>query len=153
MRKLWLSALLTLCVSASAFALQRQVTDLELSNESDLIVHGTVAAVDFIEGDANYHVMTDLTLHVNRHVKGKQQEEIHVLLPGGQVGEFTVKVSDTPEFQVGDEALFFLYEKADYELHWLYGWEQGALRVQDEQVLARGLSVDDMCTQIQNHIR
>jgi hypothetical protein len=149
MRKLCLSAILTLSLTVSSFALQRQVNDAELSVQSDLIIHGSVTAVEFVQSEGDFHVLTRLTVDVDRQMKGARADQVQLLVPGGELGEFTVKVSDTPEFKLGDEAIFFLYEKPGYEVHWLYGWEQGALRVEDNQVVARGVSLETMCTRIE----
>ncbi len=153
------AAALTLLLATATQALQRDISDAEMARQSDRIVYGRVASLSYDHSNPAWPVMTQVLLQVENQYKGQPVTSTLFTYPGGVKGGMTMKVSDTPALSVGDEGYFFLYDKAGETLPWLYGWENGAILVEDGQAhshsfanpgkTAHTLPVDQVETRLQ----
>jgi hypothetical protein len=129
--KLAASVALTLLLAGAALAIQREVSDAEMTQRSNQIVYGRVVSLSYDESNPAWPVMTQVLVQVENQYKGQPVASALFTYPGGVKGDMTMEVSDTPSLSVGDEGYFFLYDKAGEALPWLFGWENGAIVVEN----------------------
>ncbi|MCB9473197.1 MAG: hypothetical protein H6678_05240 [Candidatus Delongbacteria bacterium] len=122
---------LVLSLAAASLAIQREVSDAEMVGQSNQIVYGQVVSLTYDYSNPAWPVMTQVQVQVENQFKGQPVARTWFTFPGGVKGEMTMEVSDTPELKVGDEGYFFLYDKAGESLPWLYGWEYGAITIEN----------------------
>ena len=84
----------------------------ELVATADTIVRGEVTdvhseAVAMPQGQA---ILTFVTLHVERTLKGTPADTLVLKLLGGTVGQRSLRVAGMPAFKVGERGIFFLAE-------------------------------------------
>lgn len=123
----------SLLLATAALAIQREVSDAEMVQQSDRIVYGRVVEFQYRYDNPNWPVMTEVRLQVESRFKGEPVATTWFTYPGGPKGDMVMEVSDTPELSLGDEGYFFLYAKAGESVPWLYGWENGAITVENGQ--------------------
>ncbi len=140
--KKFLMPLLVLGLAAGGTALQRAVSDQEMVDLSQEIVYASVQEITYVYDHPTYPVMTQARLSIEDRYKGSAPGELLVTWPGGIKGEYTMKVSDTPALEPGDEGLFFLYDKEGTEALWLTGWEYGAITVENGMAHSHTFAVD-----------
>ncbi len=112
-----------------AWSLSIARADLEeLTTESAKIVLGHVTAIDYQWQDQSRKTIeTKLTISVEQYIKGSGGSTITVTQLGGTMGDLTMEISGTPQFDVGDEVLFFLLEHQGK--YWIHSIALGAFSV------------------------
>ncbi|HEX9368381.1 MAG TPA: hypothetical protein VF921_17250 [Vicinamibacterales bacterium] len=100
----------------------------ELVTSAPVIVHGQVVDVRAGWVDGRRSVETFVTIAVADYLKGNLGERVTVRVPGGQIGRYRTVFVGAPEFQAGDEVVFFL-KPADSSSLYIIGLSQGAFRV------------------------
>ena len=121
MRKYFVLSILTLLtLSSFIFALTLLKTTVEeLTQESNLIIHGTVQEVECRwENRAQGTINTFITVNVFDYLKGTDDSRVVVKQLGGQIGDWGDVISGTPVLRKGDEVILFLVENEEsYEIH------------------------------------
>lgn len=107
-----LAVLIILLVSAGEARAVMVKMDLEeLSVDADSIVIGTIENATSHWSEDYSNIYTTVVVSVEENIKGSQtQNTVTIVVPGGQVDNITQFVSDTPAFNLGEEALLFLKE-------------------------------------------
>ena len=137
-----LAALSLLILAGSSSALLLEMTKEELIVNSESIVLGTVQEVHSAWAEDRSQIFTYVILNVSEQFKGEAvSREIVVQIPGGTVGEITQKVSDTPILVTGMEVILHLFMK-ETGYPWIYGWEKGALIVEEGAIPEYLMTVD-----------
>ena len=94
----------------SALVIKKSVE--ELTYEADSILIGEVKDIESRWDKERTLIHTYVTVSVTEYIKRiletEEPEEITVRVPGGQVGDIALKVSDTPEFVEGEGVFLFL---------------------------------------------
>lgn len=121
------------CVAAAALApraeaLQLEVTRAELCRVSHAVVVGRVADIDthWTVGELG-GLERRVVLEVSHTLAGSAGRLIDVVLPGGELGDFTHRVEDVPTLKADGTYMLFL-EQTDNGWYVL-GGEQGAVPV------------------------
>ena len=137
-----LAALFLLILVGSSSALLLEMTKEELIVNSESIVLGTVQEVRSAWAEDRSQIFTYVTLNVSEQFKGEAVgREIVIQIPGGTVGDITQKVSDTPTLLSGMEVILHLFMK-ETGYPWIYGWEKGALIVEEGAIPEYLMTVD-----------
>ncbi len=112
-----------------AWSLSIARADLEeLTTESAKIVLGHITAIDYQWQDQSRKTIeTRLTVSVEQYLKGSGGNSIIVTQLGGQMGDLKMEIAGTPEFDVGDEVLFFLQEY--HGKYWIHSIALGAFSI------------------------
>ena len=119
--------LIGLLVCVPAVALQLELSRPELCELSTHVVLGEVTDV---ETRWTRDGLVERTAHlaVSRVVKGHAVDGLDIHLPGGTIGDFTVRVEDVPNLLTNGEYLLFLGADPGGELV-VFGGDQGAVRI------------------------
>jgi hypothetical protein len=139
--------LLLVCIFAVAAAVPANAMvvkkDLyELGQEAYSVVSGRVIATES-RWDDNL-INTYVTVRVSQHMKGVPTEsEIRIRVPGGEVENVGLHVSDAPWFEPGEDVIVFLTPKTK-GAYAVAGWFQGKLTVKDGIVEEFGRPVADI---------
>ncbi len=84
----------------------------ELTYEANVILAGEVKSMESRWNTERTLIYTYVTISVREYTKAlpgmREVKEITVKVPGGEVGDIGLKVSDTPEFREGEEVFLFL---------------------------------------------
>lgn len=75
---------------------------------SETIVRGQVISIRSYRNPEKTFIYTEVKVRVNEYLKGDGPKEIMLNIPGGTVYDKTQWVSDTPQFNVGDDDVIFL---------------------------------------------
>lgn len=122
--------LLLICLGiGQALALTVQLISLqEMTVQSELVVAGRIASVEYVwEDETHRAINTLLTVEVDQYVKGNGNAPLVVRQLGGRIGDFGDEISGVPQFEKGDEVLFFLIKhNGEY---WIHSMALGAFRV------------------------
>jgi len=120
-----------LCTGATRIVVG-QVTDLRPQWEGNLIV-------------------TRVQLSLESSLKGSGGDSVVFTVPGGTVGQVSLRVSEAPRFRVGERVVVFLrpgVSRCD-----VYGWYQGKLTVVDEKIVEmRNASLTALEAAIAQHL-
>lgn len=88
--------------------------DATLQTTSDLVVSGTVTAIETMRGAPPGSLHTYVHVHIDEVLQGRIDSESLVLRePGGRLGGTTEWVFGAPEFSVGERAVLFLVRNPD----------------------------------------
>lgn len=79
-----------------------------LSQETDLILFGTVTKQVSAWNDQHTAIHTDVTVAVEEAIKGSPGEEMTFRVSGGIVGDIGMRTSTDPVFQEGEQVIVFL---------------------------------------------
>lgn len=84
----------------------------ELVLQSELVIVARVVATRsaWVNSRAGRSIVTDVTVSIERTLKGPTYAERSLEFLGGTVGEDTLHVDGMPEFHVGDRAVLFINE-------------------------------------------
>lgn len=84
----------------------------ELVLQSELVIVARVVATRsaWVNSRAGRSIVTDVTVSIERTLKGPTYAERSLEFLGGTVGEDTLHVDGIPEFHVGDRAVLFINE-------------------------------------------
>jgi hypothetical protein len=109
-----------LCAPQASAVVER-MSLAEISQQADQIVLGRVAKVEcFAVEDGR--IYTTATVAVDEQLKGGDREStLTVTVPGGTVGETTMRMSAAPRFEEGETVVLFLKDSGNR----LAGWFQG----------------------------
>lgn len=111
---------LSLCALQAA-TLERLSLE-EMAGKSTAIVRGKVqSSWAAFSGPVIY---THFRIQVTERFKGSAQSSVEVVVPGGVANNLRQTFSGTPEFEVGEEYVFFLWTGKDY-LTQVIGLTQG----------------------------
>lgn len=132
----------------------------ELTYEADFILIGKVKDMESRWNKEKTLIYTYVTVSVTKYIKRilemKEPKEITVKILGGQVGDITLKVSDTPEFMEGEEVFLFLRLK-ELPIFRVAGLFQGKYTIEEgrvkNKVLEREISLDSFIDQIEKAMK
>ncbi len=112
----------------------------ELVAQAELIFQGTVTDVksQWIGEGGQRHIVTYVTLKVEDSIKGAPGATYTVRMLGGTVGDETMKVSDSPEFKVGDRDILFVEHNGTQFIP-LVGIMHGRFRVERDNATGSDL--------------
>jgi hypothetical protein len=101
---------------------------LQLVGRADAIFVGKTIKIYSHWSEDRRHIVTDHTFQVERGLRGTRAGQLVVVRSlGGAVDGIGMRVSGSPSFQVGDQALLFTDVRGRHR--YVTGMEQGALRV------------------------
>lgn len=127
----------------------------ELTYEADPILIGKVKDMESRWNKERTLIHTYVTVSVAKYIKRileiGEPKEITVKVPGGQVGDIALKVSDTPEFMKGEEVFLFLrIEKLS--IFKVTGLFQGKYTIEDgkakNKILEQEIPLDSLIDQV-----
>ena len=138
-----LLALLAPMASSAAIAVPVPLALEDLIEQSDVIVHGTIADLDSRREAGAPDIYTIATVDVSKLVLSRQnggapQRKITFRLEGGTVDGETMATSIGPELEKGDEGVFFLARQADEDVLTLVGGQQGFVPIDNGMVGVSG---------------
>ncbi len=133
--------LLGLWLSQPALAMLWPLNLEDLTRQAEMILTGHVVDLKSERDDKQGMIYTYATIAVDRTLKGEQREQVVVQVPGGEVGQLGLWVSDTPEFAVGQQVLLFLAGKDNLQP---VGWQQGKYTIQDGVLLENERALSDV---------
>ncbi|RJP77742.1 MAG: hypothetical protein C4524_07580 [Candidatus Zixiibacteriota bacterium] len=129
-------------LAGTGHALLPDFSKEELIQQCEGIVLGTVQDVRCAWNEEHTAIFTRVTLTVQDQYKGRDLgPQVVLVIPGGQVGETWQRVSDTPTLEPGLRVIVHTYTQEDGST-WIYGWERGVLRVQDEAIPEYTMTLD-----------
>jgi hypothetical protein len=102
---------------------------ISVAQAADFVVAGKVDNISSYYGMNEYGfelILSDVTVDVSSVLSGKQVEQLIFTVEGGTVGDTTLYVSSTPQFEIGATYVFLLSIEEEDRL-WLYGTDFGAL--------------------------
>lgn len=102
-----------------------------LADHAGQVIVGEVASVRPHWADGPRRIQTEIVFQHVEYLKGRLADSgdtFVLLVPGGTVGEMTLRLADTPAFAVGDKWVLFLLP--EYKTYPVVGLAQGAFRVQ-----------------------
>jgi len=132
----------------------------DLTYEADSILIGKVKEMESQWNSERTLIYTYVAVSVTEYVKRipemEEPREITVKVPGGEVGDIALKVSDTPEFVKGEEVFLFLrLEKLP--VFRVAGLFQGKYTIEDgkvkNKVLEREIPLDSFIGQIKDIVK
>jgi hypothetical protein len=106
---------LLVCLPAAYASLSLALDVKQLSQDSELIVRGTVKKTKSMW--SGKRIVTEVTLTVNSSLKGTPGSEVTLYTPGGVVDGVGMKVSGAPSFREKEEVFVFLKsQKGNYSV-------------------------------------
>lgn len=132
--EMWLALLVVVLsmvvMPAHALSIAKATLE-ELTRESQHIVVGRIVAIDYQWQNVDHQVIeTVLTVAVENPVKGVSSPTIQVTQLGGTIGDLTMEIPGTPQFDVGDEVLLFLQDHQNK--YWIHSIALGAFSIVTE---------------------
>jgi hypothetical protein len=111
----------------------------ELVSRAEVIFEGEVTGIQsqWIGEGAEHRIVTFVTFKVKDTLKGNAGATYSMRMLGGTVDGQTMKVTDAPEFKVGDHDLLFV-EKNGSQFIPLVGIQHGRFRIQKDETLLTG---------------
>ncbi len=143
-RILWLLSVLGLIVFISySYSLTLAKASLkELTEESTLIIVGKVAATECVWLDKSAKVIcTDLKIAIDDQLKGEKNTTIAVRQLGGKIDDFGLNIPGTPQFNIGDKAVFFLVKHQGF--YWIHSIALGSFKIVTDE-LGQQFVVNDL---------
>ncbi len=127
----------------------------ELTYEADSILIGEVKSMESRWNEDRTLIYTYVTISARDYVKKLpnigESEEITVKIPGGEVGDIGLRVSDMPDFREGEQVFLFLRRERP-TIFRVVGLFQGKYTVEDgrakNKVLGREIPLDSFVSQI-----
>ena len=151
-RKTILALSIIALVPQISFGMMREMDLKDLTAEATQIVTGTV-----LETKAGWTPTGSIETRVKILVEGKflgdvQGNVVELSIPGGEVGEIGLYVSDMPKFVEGTRVLVFLAHPAS-EGPYVVGLQQGKFTLDKGKVLENGMSEGDLIARVREEIR
>lgn len=110
------------------------LTNEELSERADRIVHGVVTSVEYRWNEGKTAIYTLTTIRVEEFVKGKGAErEIVIRQIGGMDGEIKMLTPGDAVFEKDQEVVVFVRKADDEAVHFMVGMKQGKFDVVRKQ--------------------
>lgn len=100
----------------------------EIARAASAIAYGRVVDVTARLEPGARRIERVVTLMVDEYYKGNLGEELHVAVPGGQLGHYRTVMVGAPEFSPGEQVVLFVATRDD-GLPYVVGLNQGAYRV------------------------
>ncbi len=149
--------LLTVLFTPQISALMLRKSIEELTSQADSILIGKVEKIESRWNEEKTLIYTYVTISVSQYTKAlssaNQFEEIIVKVRGGEVGDIGLRVSDTPEFRVGEEVFLFL-KREEVSTFLVAGLFQGKYTIEDgiarNRILGVEIPLDSFISQIKN---
>ena len=139
-------ALVSIANNARALILKQTTEELTLN--SDRVLTGNVVSMKSEWDPGKTTIYTYVTVSVDKHIKGNPDlNEIVVKIPGGTVGQDTIKVSDVAQFRPNEKVMLFLRQDPSDGFK-VTGWHQGKLSIKDNMVVEKGESVEGFTKKI-----
>ncbi|MBA2526877.1 MAG: hypothetical protein H0V18_14005 [Pyrinomonadaceae bacterium] len=112
----------------------------ELVGQAEVIFEGTVTDVksQWVGEGGQRHIVSFVTLKVEDAIKGAPGLTYTVRMLGGTVGDETMKVSDSPEFKVGDRDILFVEHNGTQFIP-LVGIMHGRFRLERDRATGKDL--------------
>ncbi len=106
----------------------------ELVSRAEVIFDGEVTGLksQWIGEGAQHRIVTFVTFKVNQAIKGDPGTTYSMRMLGGTVDGRTMRVTDAPEFKVGDRSILFVENNGSQFIP-LVGIQHGSFRVQKDQ--------------------
>jgi hypothetical protein len=120
----------------------RPVSFDELPKKADFIVLGRVVDSLTRMGANGLMVFTDYVILVEEWYKGSGPTEITMSFAGGELGDKSITVSESPSLRVGDEYIIFGYDSEKQYWTPVVGLEQGVFRIVHDDSEGGGLVTD-----------
>ncbi len=146
---------------ASALVVEKDVE--QLTQEADLILTGKVKSMRSHWNEERSLIYTYVTISVSGYIKKNltleeseknREQEIVVRILGGEVDGLRLMVSDTPEFEEGEEVFLFLRSRTDGKTFLkVAGLFQGKYTVESGMAKNRVLGLEIPVEQFTNHVR
>ncbi|MEW6366062.1 MAG: hypothetical protein AB1714_15640 [Acidobacteriota bacterium] len=135
-----------------SFGIMREMDLKDLTAEATEIVTGTVleAKADWTPAGS---IETRVKILIEDRLLGNEPGNVVELsIPGGEVGEMGLYVSDMPKFVEGTRVLVFLAHPAA-EGPYVVGLRQGKFTLDKGKVIENGLSEGDLMERVRDEIR
>ncbi len=106
----------------------------ELVSRAQVIFDGEVTGLQsqWIGEGAQHRIVTFVTFKVNESIKGDPGSTYSIRMLGGTVDGRTMRVTDAPEFKVGERRILFVENNGSQFIP-LVGIQHGSFRVQKDQ--------------------
>ncbi|MFH1862029.1 MAG: hypothetical protein ABH878_04375 [bacterium] len=145
-----LAAVVSGLLVGSSSALLPDFSKEELITNAEGIVLGQVRDLRCAWNEDHSQIFTYVTVAVEEQLKGSSSSsEILVQIPGGTVGEITLTVTDTPTLERGMRVILHTFFQ-DTGYLWIYGWEKGALVVENNAIPVYQMTVDQFRQLVQS---
>ena len=134
LRSLLPMLLLVLWVGPAPATVVLETSVEDMTRVSTLVVHGEVLSVgSYTREGTRMQIVTEVALRVIEVLKGEHEEASLVFtLPGGRVGDYTMRIPGMPRFRAGEEVVLFLERTSDGFA--ISGMQQGRFLVMTEPV-------------------
>ena len=121
-------AAMGVALGGPSLAMQLQMTPHQLCGLSDLVIIAEVTSSEAYWAAAGDEplIETRLWLSMERAAAGQGPDTVELVVPGGTVGDDTMKHSETPELAIDRRYLLFLQRTEDGSFRQI-GAEQGAV--------------------------
>lgn len=129
-----------------SFATMLGISTQKLTQDSDLIIDGTVMDVYSAWDETKTTIYTYAVIEIqNTHKGSSENKNVTLMYRGGEVGDIGLKISDQAEFKKGENVFLFL-KKSEKEpnLHMfqITGKAQGKYTIsKDNRAVKKGFSV------------
>ena len=122
----------------------------DLVIESSDVVLGKVVDMSVGWNKEETRIYTTIVLKVESGIKGDfaPEEKVQFQTIGGKVGEVSLSVPASPQFNVGEKVVVFFGGEPNVNTP-VTGWEQGKFTVENDIVLENGLYLDDFIGNIE----
>ncbi|MEW6364867.1 MAG: hypothetical protein AB1714_09535 [Acidobacteriota bacterium] len=148
MKAIYPALLLVLVTSAPASALMRKVSIEEVTAHSSQIVLGTVIE-KHAEWTPTRSIVTTVKVQVEERIMGSSGESyVTISVPGGEVGEIGLMVSDMPQFEIGQRALIYLNRSFRPGQHCVAAAFQGKYTLEGGRVLETGAAEHEFVEEV-----
>jgi hypothetical protein len=142
MRRVFLAVFLAALIAGPAAALMIKLDTPTLARHSDDVLVGRVVALEYQWDEAGQYIYTHVTVAVSESVKSVvTQKEVVLKVPGGEADGLVLMVSDTPEFQIGQEVVVFVAATEDGTFE-VVGSFQGKYTLEGDTLAENGLTLD-----------
>jgi hypothetical protein len=142
---LFLLSLFFSMLASNVVALVEKKSINDLTRDSDNIITGKVLSRESYWENGN--IFTNVTVSVNRHIKGSSDNKITVKVRGGTVGDVYAEVSDIPLFDDNEEVLLFLKGNN------VVGWNQGKYSIHNDSIKETGEPLEKFVNNIEQNLQ
>ena len=135
--------LITISISnVGALVEKKSLNELTISSEN--IIVGSVLKKESYWKDGN--IFTNIIISANSHIKGRNDGQFTVQIPGGTVGNVHAEVSDVPPFEDNEDVVLFLKGNR------IEGWDQGKYTIKDSKIRETGQSATEFVNNIRQNL-
>jgi len=136
----------------NVFAMVIKQTTEELTLGSERIVSGEVIDIKSEWNSSRTKINTFVKIRVDKNIKGKGKvQDVEIVVPGGTVGDVTLKVSDTPHFILKNKVVVFLESDESDILPKKFkvkGQLQGKFTIKNEKIIEKNVRLKSFVSQI-----